>query len=130
MLTLNIKLDEIYEITGNTTVKMILFHGSAHGPYFSGTILPGGVDTQRSVPEGMMLSARYMLSGTAADGTAAKLFIENEGIASEGKELITHPVIVTDNPSLSWMEKADLTGRIHNDDDGLVITITKKNVCC
>ncbi len=123
MLTLHIILDDIYEVAGTHTVRMILFHGTAEGPDFKGTILPGGVDTQRSVPEGMMLSARYMIEGSDSSGTPTKLFIENEGIAKEGEPLITHPHIITDNPSLSWMESDSLTGTISDEDGHLVIRI-------
>ncbi len=126
MLTLHIFLDDVYEVVGGSTVRMILFHGTAEGPHFQGTILPGGVDTQRSVPEGMMLSARYIIEGTTTDGTPTKLFIENEGIAKEGETLVTHPHIVTDNPSLSWMEQETLTGTIANEGDHLVIHISKQ----
>ncbi len=123
MLTLHIILDDIYEVAGRDTVKMILFHGTAEGPDFHGTILPGGVDTQKSVPEGMMLSARYMLEGTDAEGTPTKIFIENEGIAKEGEPLRTHPRIITDNPALSYMESENLTGTICGEDGCLIIKI-------
>ncbi len=123
ILTLHIFLDEIYEVTGSKTVRMILFHGTADSPCFHGKILPGGVDTQKSVSEGMMLSARYMLEGTDADGTPTRLFIENEGIAKEGELLVTHPHIVTDNPALSWMEDENLTGSITGEGDHLIIQI-------
>ncbi len=124
MLTLHIFLDEIFEVSGSRTVRMILFHGMAESPDFHGTILPGGVDTQRSVPEGMMLSARYMIEGVDSHGTPTKIFIENEGLVKEGEAITTHPCIVTDNPALSWMERDDLSGSIDNEEDHLVIRIT------
>ncbi len=123
MLTLHIFLDDIYEVAGSRTIKMILFHGTAEGPDFQGTVLPGGVDTQKSVPEGMMLSARYILEGTDKKGTPTRIFIENEGIAKDAEPLVTHPRIVTDNPALSYMEADDLTGTISNENDHLVIRI-------
>ena len=56
-------------------VNMILFEGSCDCDFFHGTILPGGVDTQRDGG----LSARYMLEGLDDKGTPTKLFIENNG---------------------------------------------------
>lgn len=123
MLTLHIILDDTFEVIGKRTARMILFHGTAESPNFHGTILPGGVDTQRSVPEGMMLSARYMIEGTDSNGTKTKIFIENEGIVKEGEAIVTHPHIITDNPALTWMERDDLTGTIENENDQLVIRI-------
>ena len=65
------------------------------------------------------LSARYTLSGTACDGTSARLFIENN--ARMGEE--THPRIFTDSPCLAFLETAKLVGHIHSENGHLRITI-------
>ena len=58
VLSLHIRcLSEQAVVTKDVTYKQILFDGSADGPYFTGEILPGGVDTQ--------------------DGKPAMLYIEN-----------------------------------------------------
>ncbi len=72
----------------------------AAGECFSGTILPGGVDTQTISPAGFALSARYMIDGTTAAGTPARIFIENNSYPGEEG---THPAIVTDCEELRWL---------------------------
>ena len=63
MLRINVIVDEVNDLKSDRNVCMITFHGDAESEYFKGKILPGGVDTQRSVEGGMLLSARYMLEG-------------------------------------------------------------------
>ncbi|MBR2719355.1 MAG: DUF3237 domain-containing protein [Clostridia bacterium] len=98
-------------------VNMILFEGSCDCDFFHGTILPGGVDTQRDGG----LSARYMLEGLDDKGTPTKLFIENNGKWNSDGSCTTHPIIRTDNPRLAWLEEADLTGGITGHEKGVDI---------
>ena len=49
ILKIKVQLDDIFEVEGkNGSARMIAFSGEADGPYFSGKILPHGVDTQKS----------------------------------------------------------------------------------
>ena len=94
-------------------VVMLPFTGTCDGPLFTGSILPGGVDTQRIEAGGRCtLSARYTLAGTDCEGQACRLFIENTAISTPGVETITRPSIRTDSRALRWLETAGLTGRI------------------
>lgn len=91
---------------------MIAFSGEADGPYFSGKILPHGVDTQKSeAGKPLQLSARYMLEGIDCTGKQCCLFIENNG-EEAGGQIVTKPRIYTDSESLSWMEGAALCGTV------------------
>ncbi len=108
-------LDLAIEVTGvqevrstRGTARMILFGGTCSGEYFQGVIEPGGVDTQFLNSDGSgTLSARYTLSGTACDGTSARLFIENNARS----------------PCLAFLETAKLVGHIHSENGHLRITI-------
>ncbi len=122
-------------LTGSTTVEghaqkvvMLPFTGEYTGPLFTGTILPGGVDTQRIEQDGRCaLSARYALSGTDCAGKPCQLFIENTAVASPGAEMLTHPVIRTDSEALRWLETAELTGRMEQFPDHIEIVIHTEN---
>ena len=85
VLTINVRITAINEVKGNAgTARMILFDGDAASEYFTGTILPGGVDTQKDKPgEGTLLSARYILEGTDYKGESCRIFIENNGVYYE-----------------------------------------------
>ena len=49
----------------NRKIVMIPFTGEASGPYFTGSVIGTGVDTQKiEKDDSIMLSARYMLEGT------------------------------------------------------------------
>ncbi len=108
---LDIMLDEILSLKGDR-VSMILFHGDCKGDYLRGKILPGGVDTQRTLEDGSRsLSARYMIRGKDLNGQECYLFIENNGI-DVGKGLVTKPVIRTDSEALKFLENEELEGSI------------------
>lgn len=91
---------------------MIAFSGEADGPYFTGKILPHGVDTQKlENGKQLQLSARYMLEGMDCCGKPCHLFIENNGVEKENG-IETKPRIYTDSEALAWMEKAALCGSV------------------
>jgi len=107
---------------------MLPFTGECDSPIFRGKILPGGVDTQRIEADGRCyLSARYMLEGVDAQGKACTLFIENNGVANPGQEMVTHPSIRTDSEALRWLETAQLTGRIEHAEDHIEIVLSSEN---
>ena len=104
-------------------VRMLPFAGSCVGPFFKGTILNGGVDTQKVDAQGNgTLSARYMIEGVDCAGTACKLFIENNAVAG-GAQTVTTPHIITDSIKLKWLENANLQGRIEDSNGQLTIII-------
>ncbi len=111
IMTLTINCTESYEVsTPDKTVRMVLFNGFAEGDFFNGTIIPGGVDTQKCLPDGSgTLSARYILKGTDYEGKECSVFIEN---SADLGSVDTRPVIVTDSDALSWLNNADLTGKM------------------
>ena len=122
ILRVMVRLDGISEVEGKTgAARMIAFSGEADGPYFSGKILPHGVDTQKS-EEGkpLQLSARYMLEGIDCTGKQCRLFIENNG-EEAGGQIVTKPRIYTDSESLSWMEGAALCGTVESCGEGQVM---------
>lgn len=123
MMEIDVIIRETYSIQGK--VNIILFEGTAKSEFFSGTILPGGVDTQRIDKDGnWSLSARYMLEGTDDRGTATKLFIQNEGREIDGK-IHTTPMLLTDNERLKWVETTKWSGVLSDIPKGVRITITK-----
>lgn len=77
VLTLTINVTDVLEVHSQLeTARLVLFDGTCEGSGFSGNILPGGVDTQRQLPDGTgCLSARYIISGTDETGAPARLFV-------------------------------------------------------
>lgn len=109
---------------GKADAAMVLFEGTAEGPYFSGAILPGGCDTQRIKGSDFRLSARYMLQGTDCEGAACRIFIENSGRVSGPPEdgvIRTTPEIVTDSPALRRYEGASLSGTVTGEGENRVL---------
>ena len=125
ILRVNVSLDDVMEVKGAArTACMVVFSGTAEGPYFQGKILPHGVDTQmRTDGHPMRLSARYILEGMDDQGRPCRHFIENNGAEEPDHVIRTRPVIVTDSPSLAWMEHTDLQGTVEGTDGGVIIHI-------
>jgi len=124
VLRVHVNVTGCYEVVSDGNMaKMLLFDGTCSGKYFNGTILPGGVDTQKGYPDGTgTLSARYMVEGTDCEGNACKLFIENNAQFNSN----TVPKILTDSPALKWLETAELEGRLEFPEGKLNIVITTK----
>ena len=107
-------------VSGDRTIRMLPFEGTCDGPYFRGTILSGGVDTQKAYADGTgTLSARYMIEGTDCEGNSCKMFIENNAEFNS----YTVPTIITDSLVLKWLETANLRGRLEFPDGKLNIVI-------
>lgn len=106
-------------------INIISFTGSCHSDFFDGIITQGGADTQKYI-SGLPgnLSARYILDGTDKNNVPTKIFIENNGTIDEHGTVITKPFIMSDNPSLSFLEDMDLTGRISDKENPGEIAIT------
>lgn len=90
---------------------MIHFGASSDCANFKGKIVSDCVDTRLKY-NGQVetLSARYILSGTDANGTPCNIYVENNGIDDNG--MVTEPVIITDNPDYAWVERAKLHGTV------------------
>lgn len=119
-----INILEAYEVVSEElTVRMLAFDGTCDGDFFKGTVLPGGVDTQRIRPDGRgTLSARYMIQGVDCQNQPCRLFIENNAQVG-GEQNFTTPKIVTDSQELKWLEQAQLQGRIETIEGQLTIII-------
>ena len=108
-------------------INMIRFGGFCDCDCFRGEVLPGGVDTQTYLTgQPGRLSARYMLRGTAADGSPAMLFIENNGVFDENGVCHTVPTIHTDNESLLWLCDTPMVGSITGWEKGVVIHLCRE----
>ncbi len=110
------------------SVVMILFTGSATGKYFTGEVLPGGIDTQIIEKHGdkHIISARYMLEGKDYTGEDCKIYIENNGYAiKESKNVLfrTYPKIITNSKALNFLNKDLLVGEVVFTDMGLKIKL-------
>ena len=114
ILTVEVSLDKVYEVNSpEGSACMILFHGESDCENFKGTVLPGGVDTQKQPTGGVRsLSARYILEGTDYTGEPCHIFIENNGTITPDGQMKTKPVIYTDSKALSWMMSADISGTV------------------
>lgn len=121
VLRVYVGLTGFYEMeSGDKKIRMILFEGTCDGPFFQGTILPGGVDTQKGYEDGTgTLSARYMIDGTDCEGNPCRMFIENNASCND----YTIPSIFTDSPALQWLETANLRGRMEFPEGKLNIVI-------
>ena len=128
ILTVNVSLNDVMKVKGTAgSACMVVFSGTADGPYFRGKILPHGVDTQmRTDGRPMTLSTRYILEGTDDQGKACRIFIENNGTEDSDHVIRTRPVIITDSASLAWMEHADLHGTVESTADGVIIHILNR----
>ena len=100
-------------------VCMISFDGAAEGDYFRGKVIGTGVDTQRVADSGAILSARYMLEGTDADGCSCRIFVENNGSFVNGFV----PTLVTDSRLLRRIDPASLRSAVTSCDGGVTVEI-------
>ena len=110
----------------NGEVLMIPFAGSASGEIFNGIVEPCGVDTQRVNAAGVRhMSARYMLTGTDADGNACHIYVENDGWFDGGDVTTpfrTVPAFMTDSARLApYLHQNRFVGEGETLSDGLHI---------
>ena len=121
IMTINVNITGMQRVsTSEKTVTQVLFDGTAEGEYFNGIILPGGVDTQVTVPEKGTFSARYMLEGKDCAGNICKMYISNNAIQNSN---ITTPYILTDSENLRWLNEAELRGELTIVENGVQIEI-------
>ena len=124
LLEIRVTLLESQRVNGAARdIVMIPFTGTAGGPWFTGTVIGPGVDTQKIGKDGKAaLSARYMLEGTDKSGQNCRIFIENEG----GFDTGFHPLIVTDSALLSAWETAALSATVEGAPGGVLVRIFRE----
>lgn len=127
IFVIHVKVEEGFAVQGeDVTINMVKFHGTSESEFFTGEILPGGVDTQTYKKEKPgRLSARYIMEGTDCQGEKCRIFIENNGMNEDGK-IMTTPKIITDSKALAWLMSAELEGRVIGEEDGICIEIYEK----
>ncbi len=120
VMSVRVTDQEKYSVDGTTChVDMQYFTGDASGDYFSGSTKGKGTTVIKEYKDGRKQScARYILSGTDADGKTCSLFIEDNGTADDEGNTVTKPTIITDSQALSWLETADLQGKITDHGNG------------
>lgn len=121
-MRIDIELDQMETVQGaGGEVTMILFQGTFRCGLGTGIVLPGGVDTQiQRRGERKTLSARYILEGKDENQKVFRIFVENNGICTEGETLKTCPVIYTDAEELRWIEQEKLSGIVEGSGDNKV----------
>ena len=110
----------------NGEVLMIPFKGSVNSDIFKGIVEPCGVDTQVvNAARVRHMSARYMLTGTDADGNACHIYVENNGWFDDlHKSMPFHtvPTFYTDSLKLAaYLHCNQFVGEGVDEADGLHI---------
>ncbi|MCQ2059236.1 MAG: DUF3237 family protein [Bacteroidaceae bacterium] len=123
ILTILILIGQTFMVSNDKgdRINFINFSGNAESEYFTGDVMPGGVDTQKMNAEYSGLSARYVLKGKDKSGQDCSIFIENNG--KFGEEY-TRPVIITDSKELGFLnDPTHLKGKLDFAGGGLKIRI-------
>lgn len=121
ILEIRVRCLEALTVKGHSLdVCMIPFTGRCDGPYFTGSVLGAGVDTQK-IPHGgaARLSARYLLEGTDYTGAPCRIFIENQ--TDDAGAL--RPMIVTDSDALAPWEQSALRSTVDPAPGGVTVRI-------
>ena len=124
LLEIQVKILDSLRVNGAARdIAMIPFTGTASGPWFTGTIIGPGVDTQNISKDGKAaLSARYMLEGTDKSGQSCRIFIENQGSFDTG----FRPMVVTDSVLLSDWEQAALYATVEGAPGGVLVRVFRE----
>ncbi len=120
VMSVTVSDTELHSVEGNTChVDMQYFTGEVTGEYLNGKIMGEGTVVIKDYKEGeTRLCSRYMISGTDSEGKKCSMFIEDNGTIDENGKAVTRPILITDSTALSWLETADLQGRITDQGDG------------
>lgn len=112
LFTFLIDIGASEEVNGSTgNASMIHFGGRGECENFNGKIVADSVDTRMKFGNQVQsLSARYILTGTDANGNPCNVYVENNGIDDNG--MVTEPTIITDCPDYAWIESAPLHGTV------------------
>lgn len=103
---------------------MIPFTGEVRGDLLTGTVLPGGVDTQRVDQNGIRhMSARYMIDCVDKDGDSCRVFIENNGwFEGHSMPFKTIPTFLTDSEKLApYLHSNNFRGEGHGENGSVII---------
>ena len=104
---------------GNKKTVNIYFTGYCESEYFTGTILPGGVDQQTYIDDVQTsMRAKYIFDGVDSEGENCHLHVINQ---REGTDW--HPVIKTDSKCLAWMNDVDFTAVLEGGNQGSTIRV-------
>lgn len=124
LLEIAIKIESVTEIHGGgKSICLVCFGGNASSRFFKGTVMPGAADMQiHNKNKPTELSARYILEGVDCENNNCKIFIENNGAEKDGS-IITKPFIITDSPTLKWLETTDLYGEVISENGNVIIRI-------
>lgn len=119
LFRVNVSKTKLASVEGSTcTVDMQYFEGGASGEYFNGNVYKESSNVRKTYKDGRVTScARYILKGNDGEGRECMIFIQDDGVMNDGVT-VTKPLILTNSPSLSWIEKADIEGRIVTDENG------------
>ena len=110
----------------NAEVLMVPFKGSVDCDIFRGIVEPCGVDTQIVNAAGVRhMSARYLMTGTDAEGQPCHIYVENNGWFDDAaKTMPIHsvPTFYTDSRALApYLHRNQFVGEGHDMADGLHI---------
>ncbi|MCM3633739.1 DUF3237 domain-containing protein [Paenibacillus camelliae] len=131
IFTVHVRIDKAIELKQEEglSVVMITFGGTVTGPYFEGEVLEGGVDTQIIGKDTHTLSARYMLKGKDHTGNSCTIYVENNGHIhnhdAAAYAFRTTPKLITDSPSLSFLNEALCVGEGIPTEIGIDIVIRR-----
>lgn len=119
LFSVNVSETRLESVDGSTcTVDMQYFDGEASGEYFNGNVYKESSNVRKTYKDGRVTScARYILTGNDDAGNECMIFIQDDGVMNDGVT-VTKPLILTNSPSLAWIEKADIQGRVVTDENG------------
>lgn len=97
----------------------LYFTGYCDTPYFRGTVLPGGCDTQEYQGQTRIsMRAEYTLEGVDEAGETCRIHIVNQS-KGNGWE----PAVCTDSRALSWLNKVPLAAVLESCPGGPTVRI-------
>lgn len=119
LFSVNMSETKLETVDGSTCrVNMQYFDGDASGEYFNGNVYKESSNVKKTYKDGRITNcARYILKGNDDKGKECMIFIQDDGVTNDGVT-VTKPRILTNSPSLSWIEKADIQGRVVTDENG------------
>lgn len=119
LFSVNMSETKLETVDGSTCrVDMQYFDGDASGDYFNGNVYKESSNVKKTYKDGRITNcARYILKGNDDEGKECMIFIQDDGVTNDGVT-VTKPRILTNSSSLSWIEKADIQGRVVTDEDG------------
>lgn len=122
VFTIYMQNTEKYTVNGSTCdVEMQYFDAEADGEYFQGGLIrqnESSIVTKKYKDGNTVSCGRYILKGKDKEGKDCTVFIEDNSIEYTADRIITKPTIITDNSELSFLQTADIQGRIEDEGNG------------